>query len=341
MRKHVIAMLVLVAASTVSVFIVLAVVDNVPGISDSALYLLVFGLLLLAVVPPTSGYLVSTWTVDPERAPVSVHIRRIRIISGAVEAAATIALTTFAVQVGLPPWIPIIVVGGSLLALVISLYIGERSRLRGIVESTTLQPWSPMSKTDLARRYRRAAMVFTATFVLSVVVLVVLDFTEGALIEVLHLAVTLGAFAASFTFLPTIVSVQPYLAKLRPDLLEDNKAVAKRVMKGQPIELTPKQRVSAVRYATLMEAYWSLFGLQQVLFDIGWAFLQLGNFAQDQDIFAAVLGTVFVVLAIAVTIVSVRQLRKVRAYLASHPDDVAAAVAEDDLIRAARADSAS
>jgi hypothetical protein len=318
---------------------IIAIIAIVPNPPDVALYAGITGVLLLSIAPPSVGYYISMWTVDPGRAPVRTHVRRIIFVGLAIELAGSAALCAFAIAVGLDVRLTAAIIAGSLVLLGLGIVVGDRSRRRELANRQEPVLWSPFSRSQLARIYRRIAVIFAVGLIVGFALMAWLSAAEGgATGEYLAFVIALASLAASFGTLGPVFTLRPYFVKMQPDVAQDNNAIAKAVSRGKSADLSGDQRLIAVRYASLMTVHLPFIALQQVLLWVAMGLIQL-NIAVSgggEGGFSRILAYIFLALIIVMVVFTSMTLRRIRAYLAAHPDDVAAALAEDELVREAQ-----
>lgn len=331
MHKHLVAVVAIVVSAIAGVLVLLAIMKNLPDTTNAAIYPGLSVVLLLAIVPASVGYAISTMTFDPQRVPVRHYLRRAILIGVGLEVVPAMALVATAIIAGIPAWVITVIIAVSALLFVFSVTIGNRSRRREVANAAQRTIRGPLGRREAFRAYRIAAIVFVTTFAAGLVVLGALRTVDDSVDALVPMAAAIAAFTASVAVIRTVHRLRPYFIDFHPDLIRDERAITVAVTKGEPRELTDEQRLIAIRYATLMTSYLSLFALQQSLILTGVALSQFSLYLDDGDNLSGVVALATMVLVVATIAVTVVRRRRVVSYLGAHTADVARVIAEDEL----------
>lgn len=242
-----------------------------------------------------------------------------------VDVAVAVVVVLAAVEGGAPVWVPIVVIAGAAVLLGVARPVGAAFR-RSERPSPEPESWQPFSTSDVHRGVRTIGVVFAAAVVLSSVGFVALGDSRGDARDVLEsvllgvqLTFTVTAFAA------IIVSVR-FSTALRETADRDLgrlRRFGKVVLGGKDLPLDEAEQRGAARFAAVTPIT-SGFQLAYIGFlYAGISASTVGQLLRDDGFdrtYAVVILALFVAVLVWLVPVTVRRIRRARAYAAAHAD---------------------
>lgn len=301
---------------SVALLIALNLDDDAGGVH----WLAIVGASMLGIVPVIAGTIVATWNTDPRTPRGRTHFLRLVAGAFAVVVASAAAVVTSALVGALPLWAAVLATVGSVLFTWLSIWFGEAIRRRNA--QAALTEWTPdeLAPAVVRRTWRRIALSFIITLLVSIVGVILIDGSAGEsnLVAMIALAVSLAAMVSSGVcvaiYLPLVRRVPPLFA----GDLDRQKKITAVVWKGQNTALDPAETELAVRYAGIAVGFLPFQAAQNVLLFLGLGALRVVNLASGNTELL-VFDLIFLVVIVIVLVVTVPfwviRLRRVRRYL--------------------------
>lgn len=301
--------------------IVLLVVAS-PHIAPGALLVMSIGLPLIVMAPMAIGSYLAYWGAHPSDEAAQRYQRRgFRILLGA-EALGLVALVAGAIVGHVAIWYAPVMIALAIALTVLAVVIG-----RALHGYDVRHPQPPASDVDLSRaahakRIRTITIVFFATLIMGLVLVLLLQQTgphssRDTWVLVLY-AIIFACFAGAFATIFTSLRLSRRMREAAGQDFASVRRISRVVVKGKDEPLSDSDLAGAARYALFAAAYLRYQLAYFALLYVGIIGQQLTQYAQGISTFGPYISVALVMVFLVLLPILLRQARRASLYAVEH-----------------------